>query len=95
MDEKLERSISCDDERVEYINGAFGGLGPNNELLVTFFHEHLDLNYSMLHEDETPKVIRDVKGTFVMNFESVTKIYDWLANQIKAVNENKNSNGGE
>ena len=94
-EETLEKQVICDNDKVEYINGAYGGVGPNNELVVSFFHEHLNLNHAMTHEGEPPKVVLDIKNTFVMNFESMKKIHKWLGNQIKAVEDADDSDKEE
>lgn len=92
--------IIPDDLRDYYINGAYGGVTPRNEISMHLFSERrpipLSLTYTInkdntLSKDKKQKygadVIRLVQSSVVMDVSTAKAIRDWLDNKIKFINK--------
>lgn len=90
--------IFADDFNPKYVNGAYGGLTPQGELVVNFFFERTALPYSQTYEigpsgevgkkieekplTEHPQIVRIIENGIILNREGAERIYKWLANKI-------------
>lgn len=81
----------------DYVNGAFGGVNPDGELVINFYMDRIPIPYETEHfinEDgslgdevvvtkpEEMKVRRVVKNGVVLSRETAVNIYKWLKDQL-------------
>lgn len=87
-----------DNYNPEYVNGAYGGIGPKGELIVNFYLERQGIPKSHTHEVkedgslDSPKaenqeeselnLIRYINTGVILNLESAKRIHDWLGQKI-------------
>ena len=85
-----------------YSNGAYGGVGPQADLVINFYHERQALPYSVTSrvaegrvakeiardpDSEYPTLIRFVTTGVVMDLPAAKRLHGWLGQQI-AILEN-------
>lgn len=90
------------DYNPEYINGAYGGVGPKGEIIINFYMERLPVPYeevnsilpngtleriSITPTDHDNNIIRFVKSGVVLNLENAILIKDFLDTQISRLEE--------
>lgn len=88
-----------DDYNPKYVNGAYGGINLQGEIVVNFYFERVPVPNSITHEiandgtlgtpvatdpkDLARSVLRYVQDGVVMNIEVAKQIHDWLGKQIE------------
>jgi len=95
--EVVYKYIINDDYEPEYINGIYGGLCPNGELIVNFFMDRFPiplksrqsinekgrLEEKVIQDNaDDIKIRRVVKQGVIMNRETTLSIYRWLKNRL-------------
>ena len=82
-----------------YANGAVGGVGPQGDIVINFYHERQAVPYSVTHKmgpdgtvgdqiDHEPRsgehlLIRYITTGVAMNESVARRIYDWLGNHLR------------
>ena len=82
----------------KYINGAFGGVSPQGEIVVNFYLERIPLPYEDFHdllpggqispvksrkpEDFDNKMVRYIQNGIVLSVEQAKSIHNWLGQKI-------------
>lgn len=95
--------IYPENHKLEQVSGAFGSINGSGELVAVFFHEHLSLpNNANILIDENgvgvdnyefdDSIVRDVKATFTMQYETLVRIRDWMNGHIETYEKSKNIN---
>lgn len=95
-----------DDYNPVYINGAFGGINPQGEIVANFYLERIALPNSTTHnigadgiiseaikkdpEDLDDSCVRFVQSGIVLNLDTAKQIRDWLDRNIKNLEKLKN-----
>ncbi len=87
-----------------YINGAYGGVTPRNEISMHLYSERLPIPLSLTHtinKDNTlsknkkenlgADVIRLVQSSVVMDVSAAKAIREWLDSRIKFIEGKKES----
>ena len=100
--------IIPDDLRDYYINGAYGGLTPRNEISMHLFSERRPIPLSSTHtinkddslsKHEKPEygadLIRLVQSSVVMDVSTAKAIRDWLDNKIKFIEKTEGKKESE
>ena len=80
-----------------YANGVYGGISPQGEIVINFFHERQALLYSQTNKvsggiiaqelnrdpkSDMPVFVRFITAGVVMSPDSAKKIYDWLGEKL-------------
>ncbi len=81
-----------------YVNGAYGGVGPQGEIIVNFYFERQGIPKSHTHEinedgslSSKPKsvpgeplsnIIRFIETGIILNLDSAKRIHAWLGQKI-------------
>lgn len=89
-----------------YINGAFGGINPQGEIVANFYLERIALPNATTHivgangsigeaikkdpKDLDESCVRYVQSGIVMNLETAKQLNVWLERNIKNLEELKN-----
>lgn len=94
--------IIPDDLRDYYINGAYGGVTPRNEISMHLFSERTPIPLSLTHtinkndtlsKESKPEygadVIRLVQSSVVMDVSTAIAIREWLDKKIKFIEGKK------
>lgn len=92
-----------------YINGAYGGINPQGEIIMNFYLERSPIpkeeqytidELSVLTgpvttdpEDHSQNIIRFVETGIVLNLENAKKINEWLGQHILQLEALKNQKG--
>ncbi len=100
-----------DNYNPEYVNGAYGGIGPKGELIVNFYLERQGIPKSHTHEVkedgslDSPivgnqqksefNVIRYINTGIILNLDSAKQIYNWLGQKIDEFENMIKSNSGD
>lgn len=90
--------IFSEDYNPQYVNGAFGGIGPKGEIIIHFYCERGAVPYQVKHHlDESGHLLdpvyiepEDFEGSFVRYIQSgvildrarAIEIYNWLGNML-------------
>ncbi len=91
-----------DNYNPSYANGAYGGIGPNGDLIMHFYQERPPVPNSVKVEFSqdgkitkvenspiNPPVIRYIVSGITMNLESAKQLNVWLDGIIKSVEKNE------
>ena len=86
-----------------YVNGAYGGISPNREIIVNFYLERVGLPYSQTleldkkgklgpeverhPEEKYPYFVRVVENGIILTLENAKKIHSWLGEKIKELED--------
>ena len=98
-DEIRFKYIFEDDYNPKYVNGAFGGVSPQGEIIVNFYLERIPLPYEDHHElysdghisqiksrkpdDFEGTMIRYIQSGIVVSLEQAKSIQAWLGSKIE------------
>lgn len=82
-----------------YVNGAYGGINVQGEIVANFYFERIPMPKTITHElksdgnlgdilltcpeDLAKSVVRYVQSGVVMNLEVAKQIHTWLGKQIE------------
>ena len=82
----------------KYVNGAYGGIGPQGELIINFFLERQPIPKEVIHKlqpdgklgdpvSQVPdnlksQVIRFIETGVTMNLESAKRVLAWLQEKV-------------
>lgn len=99
--------IFADDYNPVCVNGAYGGVNPQGEIVINFYFERAALPYSQtyevkgneLTEVEAEREPRDISDSFVrfvstgiiLDYRHAKNIYEWLGENIKKLESHKNA----
>jgi|SRR5699024_259148 len=89
------------DYNPDYVNGAYGGVSPNGEIVVNFYFERIPIPYEetvdldteaikrTLPENHSENVIRYVPSGVVMNIDTAKSFHQWLGEHIKSLEKRR------
>lgn len=96
-----------EDLRDYYINGAWGGVTPRNEIQMHLYSERIPLPLSMVHEVKPDgtlhdkgevktggDVVRLVQASLMMNVSTAIALRNWLDDKIKFIQKQNAKKGG-
>ena len=106
---KIKGKFKYDDnQKIKFVNGAFGGLTPKGEIEINFYFEDNSLpeKYDVIVSDKgkienmvinEPEDIftRYVENGAIMTLDVAKSIYDWLGENIKMAESEKLIDGGK
>lgn len=88
-----------EDYNPQYVNGAYGGINVQGEIVANFYFERLPMPNTITHElksdgvlgnvvatgpdDLAKSVVRYVQSGIVMNLNVAKQIHEWLGKQIE------------
>jgi hypothetical protein len=91
--------VFSDDYNPLYVNGVYGGITPNREIVANFFFERHGLPFSQIMDvesdgklgkeyerhpkEEYPYLVRVVENGVILNLENAKKIHKWLGDKIQ------------
>ena len=100
----------ADDYNPRYVNGAYGGVGPQGELIINFYMERQPIpkqeSYklqkagqlgdpiSRVPDDLKSQVIRFVQTGIVLNLESAKRVLGWLKGHVERLERMKGQESG-
>jgi hypothetical protein len=107
MGKKIKcKYIFADDYNPVCVNGAFGGVNPQGEIVINFYFERAALPNSQtyeivskkLKEIESEREPRDLSDSFVrvvntgiiLDYRHAKIIYEWLGENIKKLESHTN-----
>ena len=84
-----------------YVNGAYGGVGPQGEIIVNFYLERQGIPKSHTHEinkdgslssepksvprDPLSNIIRFIETGIILNLDGAKRIHAWLGQKIAEI----------
>ena len=87
-----------------YINGAYGGINSQGEIIANFYYERIPVPKALTHlindngslgvtkeyepEDLSSSLVRYIQNGVVMNIETAKQLRDWLSSQITQAEKN-------
>jgi hypothetical protein len=83
----------------KYVNGAFGGVSPKNEIVINFYLEAIKLpseeTYELdekagslkLSESTPPELVRNVQTGVILDVDTAKNVLTWLTEKIKVAEE--------
>lgn len=88
--------LFADDYNPGHVNGAYGGLGTDNEIVIHFYHERLPIPKSAditIGESSITEVfntgdtdiVRFIQSGVVMSYNTAKSIHSWLGNLLSNV----------
>ena len=95
--EVVYKYIIPEDYEPEYINGIYGGLSPNGELVLNFFMDRFPIplearhaineigqvdNKTIQENNEDIKIRRVIKQGVMMSPNTAVSIYHWLKERL-------------
>ena len=103
MSELDFKYIFDDNYNPQYVNGAFGGIGPQGEIVIHFFCERGAIPYKVKHtlddngklgklvtvkpEDIENLFVRYIQSGIILDREHALNIYNWLGTVLGESNE--------
>lgn len=103
MDKVKYKYIFQNDYNPKYINGAYGGINPQGEIVANFYFERTPLPVSQSYQiddkgrvtdalesepsDLNQSLIRFIENGVIMNYETAKEIYEWLGLHIQKLEE--------
>ena len=104
------RYVFDPDYNPKYVNGAYGGHSPRQEIIINFYMERNPVPIRQIHEvleggklgkvtasdpdDLSQKMVRFVQCGVVMNLETANLVHTWLGNHIKAIDAERKGKNG-
>lgn len=97
--------IFDDDYEPEYVNGVYGGLNPNGELIINFFMDRFTIpneikqvvNEDGTLDDTSAQVMPDdliirrvIKNGIVMSPATAVSVYTWLKDKLVEMGVDEN-----
>ena len=111
MSNKVEiKYTRPDNYRPVYVNGAYGGINPQGQLVVNFYFENQPFLESQTFEvteegrlgqevernpdSDIPQINRDISTGVILDLESAKRISQWLNEKIKQLELMKGEKNG-
>lgn len=95
--------IFDNDYNPKYVNGAFGGIGPQGEIVMHFYYERGAIPYQINHnieengslsaptdvkpDDIDKSFVRFIQSGVILDRKHATEIYNWLGRVLGENNE--------
>ena len=103
MKEVSFKYIFNEDYNPHYVNGAFGGVGPQGEITINFYCERVAIPYKVKHtlddkgtlgeqtsvdpDDFDSSYVRYIQTGIIMDKEHALQIYKWMGKVLGDINE--------
>jgi len=100
----------AEDYNPKYVNGAYGGVGPQGELIINFYMERQPIpkqeTYKLgnggqlgdpvgrVPDDLKSQIVRFVETGIVLNLESAKRVLGWLKGHVERLEGMKGQKSG-